>query len=157
MAFKRVLACIRTMEGLPSRVFERALAVARQGQDTTLMLYHCMKPQTLAEYEDRIETISELDASRVEQAFRERVQEGIAHHRAWLEQLSKRVQGEGVSVRSLVEEGKAGPRIVQLAEKWQADLIVLGRTRRSSLADCLFGTVSDHVIHHAKCSLLLVQ
>lgn len=156
MAFKRVLASIRTMDG-PSPVFARALAVAKQGQDTSLMLYHCMKLQTLAEYEDRIVTTSELNSSRVEQAFRERVREAIAHHQAWLEQLGERVRKESVSVRSLVEEGKAGPRIVELAEKWRADLIVLGRTRRSSLADCLFGTVSDHVIHHAKCSLLLVQ
>jgi nucleotide-binding universal stress UspA family protein len=156
MAFKRILAAVRATQG-QSQVFEQALEVAGKEEGAVLMLYHCLQTKTLAEYEDRIVTTAEMDMSRVEQTFRDRVQSEIEHRRAWLGQLCLQAKEKGVTARCVVEEGKPGPRIIEFAEHWKADLIVLGRTHRSSLVDCLFGTVSDHVIHSAKCSLLLVQ
>ncbi len=38
-----------------------------------------------------------------------------------------------------------------------ADLIVLGRRGRTGLAEALLGSVSNYVLHHAPCSVLVVQ
>ena len=61
-----------------------------------------------------------------------------------------------ISVETVVEEGIAGPKICELAKSWRADLVVIGRTRRSKLSECVLGSVSNHVIHHTPCSILLV-
>lgn len=155
MGFKKILAAVRSTQG-PSPVFEQALELAKN-QDASLMIYHCMAAETLAEYEDRIVSVSTRDTAKVEKAFHDRLKENIEHRSAWLESLCNRAKKEGVKAQCLVEEGKIGNRITDLARSWEADLIVLGRTRRGSIADVLFGTVSDHVIHRARCSLLLVQ
>ncbi|WP_442949349.1 universal stress protein [Nostoc sp.] len=40
---------------------------------------------------------------------------------------------------------------------WGADLIVLGRRGLKGFAELLAGSVSNHVVHHSPCSVLVVQ
>jgi nucleotide-binding universal stress UspA family protein len=44
-----------------------------------------------------------------------------------------------------------------VARTWNADLIVIGRRGLRGLAEMFLGSVSNHVIHHAHCSVLVVQ
>jgi hypothetical protein len=50
-----------------------------------------------------------------------------------------------------------GPTICKLAHDWPADLIVLGNRGRSGMAELLLGSVSNYVLHHAACSVLVVK
>ena len=155
MNFQKILVAI----GVTTRtspILERAITLAKN-EGAALMLFHCHEPQTMAEYEDHIVTLTELDVSRSQRSYERCVNGEIGRLRSWLEELCDQAKKEGVAARSLVEEGKPGPRIVEHANHWGADLIMLGRTQRGSFADVLLGTVSDYVIHHASCSLLLVQ
>ena len=43
------------------------------------------------------------------------------------------------------------------AKEWNADVIVMGRRGRRNLSEILLGSVSNYVIHHAPCSVLVVQ
>lgn len=56
-----------------------------------------------------------------------------------------------------VVTGDAGPRICELAEEEGADLVVLGTHDRSGWSRLWFGSVSDHVVHHAPCPVLVVR
>ena len=54
-------------------------------------------------------------------------------------------------------KGAAGRMIVEEAETWGADLIVVGSHGRGFWERTLTGSVSDAVIHHAPCSVLVVR
>ncbi len=47
--------------------------------------------------------------------------------------------------------------IVEEAQKWSADLIVLGSHGYGFWERMLLGSVSNAVVHHAPCSVLIVR
>ena len=64
---------------------------------------------------------------------------------------------EGVRVRFLVWEGEPGPAIVEAATAEAADLVVVGTHGRSRVGRLVLGSVSDHVVRHAPCPILIVR
>jgi nucleotide-binding universal stress UspA family protein len=63
----------------------------------------------------------------------------------------------GVSVRFLVWEGEPGAAIVEAAVAESADLVVVGTHGRSRVGRLVLGSVSDHVVRHAPCPILIVR
>ena len=55
----------------------------------------------------------------------------------------------------LVTSGPAGPVICELAEDRGAAAIVVGSHGRSGLARAILGSVSDHVVRHAPCPVVV--
>jgi nucleotide-binding universal stress UspA family protein len=53
--------------------------------------------------------------------------------------------------------GKAAEAITAEAAKWGADLIILGPSRRGELATRLLGSVTQHVLQHAPCPVLVAS
>lgn len=53
--------------------------------------------------------------------------------------------------------GSPDSRIVETAEEWGATLIVVGSHGYSRWERLLLGSVSDSVVHHAPCSVLVVR
>jgi len=62
-----------------------------------------------------------------------------------------------VNVSTDVLFGSPDSRIVETAEEWKADLIVVGSHGYSRWERLLLGSVSDSVVHHAPCSVLVVR
>lgn len=155
MEYKKILVAVDQFEHSLA-VYEEALDLARK-EDAKLMVFHCIKQDTPAELMGRIGTFAEMDQSESLRIRRQRADEEIVHARAWVEELCKQAIDKGISVESDVEEGNSGPLICDLAAKWGADLIILGRTRRGRLSERFLGSVSNYVIHHTPCSLLLVR
>ena len=54
-------------------------------------------------------------------------------------------------------EGPAAEAIISVAEVRRADLIVMGTHGRSALRGLLLGSVSQKVIHHAHCPVMVVR
>jgi nucleotide-binding universal stress UspA family protein len=63
----------------------------------------------------------------------------------------------GVSVSFLVWEGDPGPAIVEAADAERVDLVVVGTRGRNRIERAVLGSVSDHVIRHAPCPVLIVR
>jgi nucleotide-binding universal stress UspA family protein len=65
----------------------------------------------------------------------------------------------GKKVRIVTEllNGSPESRIVEKAEEIQADLIIVGSHGYNRWERLLLGSVSDSVIHHAPCSVLVVR
>ncbi|MBZ5698739.1 MAG: universal stress protein [Acidobacteriia bacterium] len=63
----------------------------------------------------------------------------------------------GFNVTSTLEEGDPKSKIIDLASKWNADLIVLGSHGRRGLDRFLMGSVAEAVARHAKCSVEIVR
>ena len=88
-------------------------------------------------------------ASRVDQvraAREEAAQDLVADGRA-----------VGVRVEFLVWVGDPGDRIVEAAAAEAADLIVVGSHGRGSVGRFLIGSVSDHIVRHASCPVMVVR
>jgi nucleotide-binding universal stress UspA family protein len=63
----------------------------------------------------------------------------------------------GVSIHFLVWEGEPGPAIVEAAHAETADLVVVGTHGRGRVGRFVLGSVSDHVVRHAPCPVLIVR
>ena len=63
----------------------------------------------------------------------------------------------GLLVETKVVEGDAGPAIVAHAERWNADLIVLGSRGLSRVRRVLLGSVATYVSANASCSVEIVR
>jgi nucleotide-binding universal stress UspA family protein len=62
-----------------------------------------------------------------------------------------------VAITSDVLYGTSESRIVETAEEMKADLIVLGSHGYKAWERMLLGSVSNSVVHHAHCSVLVVR
>jgi nucleotide-binding universal stress UspA family protein len=74
-----------------------------------------------------------------------------------LEQAAHKLRTVGFVVTSAVEDGDVRSVILDDAQRWHADLIVVGSHGRKGLARFLMGSVSDAVAHHAPCSVEIVR
>ncbi len=63
----------------------------------------------------------------------------------------------GVTARSMSVDGHSGTAIVRIAESEGADLIVVGALGRSMVEEALVGSISQHVVRHAPCPVLVVK
>lgn len=70
---------------------------------------------------------------------------------------ARRLAAAGFSVTDEVREGDARHAILDCAEHWQADMIVVGSHGRRGLGRFLLGSVSEGVVRHAGCSVYVVR
>src|SRR5215831_10826427 len=57
----------------------------------------------------------------------------------------------------IVDDGTPQALILNRAEEWLADLVIVGSHGQTSAADALLGSVTDSVIRHAHCPVLIVR
>lgn len=84
-------------------------------------------------------------------------QQYLKEGREILETSAKLLEARGLRPRRLLREGDPGETILEVAKDEAADLIVMGSHGRSGLTRFLLGSVSDRVITHARCSVLIVK
>ena len=71
--------------------------------------------------------------------------------------LHSRLGGRQVDLRTDVLFGSPDSRIVETAEEMHADLIIIGSHGYKQWERLLMGSVSDSVVHHAHCSVMVVR
>jgi nucleotide-binding universal stress UspA family protein len=74
-----------------------------------------------------------------------------------LRHSAETLQDKGVTVEFSQTAGDPGRVICDLATNWGADLIMVGHRGRTGLSEFLLGSVSNYVMHHAPCSVLVVN
>jgi nucleotide-binding universal stress UspA family protein len=73
------------------------------------------------------------------------------------ERIRAQFPNENLAISSEVLFGSPESRIVETAEATHPDVIVLGSHGYSRWERLLLGSVSDSVVHHAPCSVLIVR
>lgn len=74
-----------------------------------------------------------------------------------LKYFAEKARQAGVKVEYTQTAGAPGKTICHLAHNVDADLILIGRRGHSGLNELVIGSVSNYVMHHANCSVLVVQ
>lgn len=89
--------------------------------------------------------------------FGGRVDQVRSRRESAAQELVSRGRAAGVRVSFLIWEGDPGESIVDAARSEQVDLVVVGSHGRGSVGRFLIGSVSDHVVRHAHCPVLVVR
>ncbi len=69
----------------------------------------------------------------------------------------QRAKAAGANATFLVWEGEPGEAIVAAANSEGVDLIVVGSHGRSGVSRFFIGSVSDYVVRHARCPVMVVR
>ena len=94
------------------------------------------------------------DTSEIEKSARENAAKTVSET---AEKLKSYAEAGKVTISTGVLFGSPDSRIVETAEEWPADLIVVGSHGYSRWERLLLGSVSDSIVHHAPCSVLIVR
>lgn len=123
--------------------FKKAVNVARRN-DSELLLAHVIDTRAF-------QTISSLDGLMMEQAS-EMAKQTLADYQ-------KMANDSGVSkVKAIIEYGSPKSVIAkELPDTEKVDLIMLGATGLNAVERLFIGSVSEYVIRHAVCDVLVVR
>lgn len=158
MSFERIFVALDESQ-LSDTVFRHAMELAGASQ-ARLMLFHCMDPEIAGEPIIPVPIEVGLYPDLVESAHKNQqdwVQKQTEHIRLWLQKLSEETTKRGIPTECDFKIDEAGPGICRAAKTWNADAIVVGRRGRRGLAEVLLGSVSNYILHHAHCSVLVIQ
>lgn len=153
MVYRKILVAIDDSPHT-NAVFEQALELAKKDL-ANLMVFHCLPRESegVGCYTD----IYGRELINFSQAMQESLEEEDEQVRNWLSNYCQEAEAQGVPTECDCKIGKPGACITELASTWGADLVVLGRRGRRGLTEFVLGSVSNHVLHHAPCSVLVVQ
>ncbi len=87
----------------------------------------------------------------------ERVDQARSERESLLVQVVRDARDAGATAEFLVWDGDPGDSIAAAAEAEHADIVVVGTRGRSGAERMLLGSVSDHVVRHAECPVLVVR
>ncbi len=153
MKYQKILVALDNSP-LGKKVFEEALSIAKCN-DAVLMLFHCLPMETPSTapytslYEGEFKDFSYL--------MREQLESQAQETEKWLKEYGETAIEQGISTEWDWKIGEAGSWIRDVAKSWQADLIVVGRRGLSGVSEMFLGSVSNYIVHHAVCSVLVVQ
>ena len=106
----------------------------------------------------RLLVVNVIDpAARTNGVGMARVDQIRAEREPSLLEIVERARAWGVEATHLLWTGEPGKSIVAAAEAERADLIVVGTRGLARAGRWLLGSVSDHVVHHASCPVLVVR
>ncbi len=74
-----------------------------------------------------------------------------------VEDVKRKASSEGIKAEGIVREGDAYKVIVNIAKKQKANAIIMGSHGRTGLRRLLMGSVTERVIGHAPCPVLVVK
>ncbi len=155
--FHKILVALDNSE-LSQQVFDRAVFLAKS-TNASLMLLHVqsaydeyyLKPGFPGAeiYPSLYTQTSPTYMKQCEEMEKQGLEE--------LKFLAEQAIASGVKAEFIQNQGEPGPMICNAAISCQADLIIMGRRGRTGLSELFLGSVSNYVLHHAPCAVLVVQ
>lgn len=158
MSFQNILVALDDSP-LSKAVFARALEMA-QAHYATMMLFYCLTKEMLSDplagvpvelglYPELLDNLHQTEHLRLDKR-KKQVQ-------AMLGDYCTTAISQGVPAEFDYKIGEPGECLCEQAKSWGADVIVVGRRGRTGLTEALLGSVSNYVVHHAPCSVLVIQ
>ena len=155
LLFKKILVPLDHSEH-SRRALDVAIQIAKKfgGKITLIHVYSVVvtplmmpEPSTLT---PSIPVMPEAYVSKLAEAAQE------AGNRV-LEEGKQRAKTEEVEVDAMLVEGHAVQEIIRVSKEGNFDLIVMGARGVSHIREMLLGSVTDGVMHHVTCPVLVVR
>lgn len=105
----------------------------------------------------RILVVNVIDLARHSGSGLSRLDQLRADREPRLLEIVERARARGVESTFLLWTGEPGDGIIAAAEAENADLIVVGTRGLARAGRWLLGSVSDHVVHHAVCPVMVAR
>lgn len=74
-----------------------------------------------------------------------------------VEGAKKIAAAQGTQIKAVVQEGHAGEKIVEIANKFKNDLIVMGTHGWQGMDKAILGSTAERIIAYASCPILIVK
>ncbi len=74
-----------------------------------------------------------------------------------LQSYAQQANSRSIKAEIFQNVGDPGRMICETAKNESVDLIVIGRNQKSALSEMLLGSTSNYVLHHAPCSVMVIQ
>jgi len=157
--FKTILAGIDNGETCDA-IFKRALNLAR-AVNAELILLGVLLPVDGSSVLQPVAVggdygFPDIDES-VQSVYQERYRAYEIRELDRLATFKERAEVAGVKARYLQRSGSAGRVICEEAKLHDADLVIVGSHGRMGWNEILLGSVSNYVMHHAVCSVLVIH
>jgi nucleotide-binding universal stress UspA family protein len=97
--------------------------------------------------------MNDLAIQQYQKELQDREQQGMER----LESYAKQAIARNIKAEIFQNLGDAGRTICETAKNYSADVIVMGRNQKSMLSEIFLGSTSNYVLHHAHCSVFVIQ
>jgi nucleotide-binding universal stress UspA family protein len=142
------------------QIFAAGLALA-QKLDAEMLILHVLDPLvphglgTVASplVGGVLPMINDVAIEQYLVAWKDYERQGIERLQAYAE----RAKEQHVKAEILQNYGDSGPLICEAAKNWSAAVILMGRNQKSMLSEAFLGSTSNYVLHHAACSVMVIQ
>jgi len=159
MSFKKIFAALDDSE-LSHRVFSQTLELAQANQ-AEVMLFHCVTINSFGQSAVPIPVDLGMNTQLMDQAYQAQLllmETEVKQSESLLKKYCNAAANQGMQVEFDSQmDGDPGHCICEHAKNWGADLIILGRRGRTGLTEVFLGSVSNYVVHHASCSVFIIQ
>lgn len=140
--YKKILVAVDISEAdVTQLALDAAVALAKVEHDAQLRLIN-VQPLVPVAFIDYI-------PPNFDEEMREATEKDLAG-------LCGKISYPAERVSSIVRFGAVYPEVLDEAEEWDADLIVVG-SHRPTMATYLLGSNAKTIVRHAKCSVLVVR
>jgi nucleotide-binding universal stress UspA family protein len=141
------ILCPTDLEERSLLALEKAVQVAHQfGAQITMLKVH---PEFMNKEEREMLRVS------VEKMKKEFTETAVQAKEA-MQEVIQTLQAEDVVLNYLLREGKPESEIPTVAGEVGADLIVIATDGRDNIKDFVAGTITEHVINHSPCPVLVI-
>ncbi len=155
--FQRILVALDRSNSCCS-VLEEAIALAKSTAQLNLVM---VVPPMEISYPDPVYLsmagMQGIWTAELYQSHRASWQQQQQEIEQWLRSQTDFVHRQGLQAKYTCPIGTPGETLCNIARKWNADLIIMGRRGHTGFSELFLGSVSNYVMHYAPCSVLTVQ
>ncbi|MGK7931375.1 MAG: universal stress protein [Microcystaceae cyanobacterium] len=158
--YQKILIAL-DMSKMAETVFNHGLSLAKQEANSQLLLLHILSAEEenspLPIPSDLKEMYPAAGNDLTLETWKEQWEAFEASGIKMLESYQKKAIASDISADIQQIYGNPGARICKIATEWHADVIVMGHRGLSGIKEFFLGSVSNYVLHHAPCSVLISQ
>ncbi|MCM1981834.1 universal stress protein [Lyngbya confervoides] len=156
--FKRIILAVDLLD-IPDRGVDEVIQLA-QNYGAEIMFMHVLsfdsEAYPLYSLYPLFEGYSEVTEKALED-YEACIQAHEQHCLAQLREFQQRAKAVQVRAQVLLASGNPGPILCDQAQAWKADVVIMGNRGRRGIRELFLGSVSNYVMHHAPCSVLILR